>query len=102
MSTILCPNSVTETDIASAVYAGVYAAELAKHKSDWDIKAAVTKANRATAISSATIGYQDAVPWLNQLTEFDLEALYDTIDDLKKRPKTKSLPWEAKVPRHQS
>lgn len=78
----------------------MYAAELIKQKllGTWDIKATVEKANRASAISSAKVGYHDAVPWADQLEEFDAEPLYDTIDELKKKPDRRARPSRPRAP----
>ena len=76
---------------------GVYAAELAKKGDDWDIKIVAEMANKASAISSSTVGYKDALPWANEIANFDTPPLYDTINDLKNRPQNRSLPWRAKA-----
>jgi len=75
----------------------VYAAELAIHQDDWDVKTVIERANKACAICSASVGYKDALPWADQLLDYAVEPIYDTIDDLTKRPKKKSLPWQAKA-----
>lgn len=84
--------------VNSACFAGTYAIEYIKTKHNWDIQAAVERANKASALVASDIGFESALPWADEIDNLQLDPLYKDMDELKAGPqKKKVFKWK---PRH--
>ena len=67
----------------SDTFTGAYGSEYLRQKvaGEWDIKKAITRANKAAALTIGKLGAQEGIPWANEIDEFDAELNLITLSD---------------------
>jgi hypothetical protein len=63
------------TNAASDTFTGAYASEYLRQKAagNWDIKSAIVRANKASALTIGKLGAQEGIPWADEIDQFEAD-----------------------------